>query len=108
MNPESYSLTEKSASEVIGISPRTLRRFRESALAPRHLVTPSRRVKYSMKDVTEWMDRQINEGFMQDLRNGGVVSREALHQGGTARTASDDVEENLASMNEKARLALVD
>ena len=107
MNPESYSLTEKSASEGIRISPRTLRRFRESALAPRHIVTPSRRVKFSMRDVQDWINRQINEGFMQDLRDGGVVSKQALHQGGKV-TATDKVAENLASMNEKARLALVD
>ena len=43
---------------------------------------------------------------MQDLRNGGVVSKKALHRGGVVTEEITDP--LLKEMNEKARLALVD
>ena len=74
-NISAYTLTEKSASEIIGVSARTLRRFRENALAPKHLITPTRRIKYSVKDVNDWIECQLNEGFQPIIRGTGT----ALH-----------------------------
>ena len=104
LNPDSrYSLTETKASELIGVSPRTLRRYRENGVAPKYLKTPTQRVKYSMNDVTNWIEQQVKKGKMQDLRDGWIVSKQALTQGGNVQKFKDIVDENLAQMNEKAR-----
>jgi len=107
MNPESsYNLTEKQAAAEIGISPRTLRRYRHDDVAPPYLYTPTKRAKYSRKDLKQWIEQQVVGGFMQDLRDGGVVSKKALHRGGVVTEEITDP--LLKEMNEKARLALVD
>ena len=65
MNDDSYNLNEKQASEIIGVSSRTLRRWRNTNQSPPYFYTPNKRPKYNAKEIHNWIDRMVRNKTMQ-------------------------------------------
>jgi predicted DNA-binding transcriptional regulator AlpA len=55
-------LDEKTAAELLGISPVTLERMRRSGRAPRHVQLSVRRLGYRVCDLTDWLEARATFG----------------------------------------------
>ena len=98
-----YHLNEREAAELIGISPKSLMRYRRSGIGPSFMELPTQRPRYSAADVKQWIENQIRAGTRQDLRNGGIATKKNLHKGGLVDVP---VEDSLQEKNEFARTFL--
>jgi len=65
MNDDSYNLNETQASKLIGVSARTLRRWRNSNMSPPYFNTPNNRPRYNADDVRSWLSRMVKNKTLQ-------------------------------------------
>ena len=66
MNNDSYNLNETQASEIIGVNPRTLRRWRNSNMSPPYFSTPNNRPRYNAEEIKAWVQRMVKNKVMQN------------------------------------------
>ena len=59
------SVTEGKAAELLGVSRRTLQRYRVDRTAPKHFVLPSGHIRYVLADLLDYRAQLTRTGFMQ-------------------------------------------
>jgi len=117
-------MSETDTAKRLGVSQRTLRRWRNNSLSPEYFLTPTGRPRYNPEQVNEFVEKQIKNRHVQDLRNGGMVSRANLkpmpdknayqqfvkkHTGGVVQInkyQEAPVDPKLKEINEEARTFL--
>ena len=59
------SVSEREAAELLGVSQRTLQRYRVDRTAPKHFVLPSGHIRYVLADLLDYRAQLTRSNFMQ-------------------------------------------